>query len=462
MSSGSDLRRALEASGLRSGGTVSFHHHLRNGDAVLNATLDACAALGLRDLTVAASSIFPCHAPMIDHIASGCVGRIVTSYMVGPVADAISLGRMRAPVTFQTHGGRAHAITSGALLIDLAVIAAPAFDAAGNLGGADGPNACGPLGYAMVDATYAGNVLAVSERPPQPLRRVCISAEQIHARASLPTIGDADGLQSGTTARAAGSEAAAIAALTAQVIEATGHVRNGLRFQVGAGATALRVAKEVGKGMAQAGVRGRFIAGGITQKSVKMHQSGLFERLHNVQSFDRAAVEDYAQNPQHIAMSAAQYASPSHPDPIAQQLDVVVLGAAEVDLMFNVNVTTTSQGRIIGGSGGHADTAAGAALTIVTMPLRAKGAARVVQQVRHITTPGSHVDVLVTEVGLAVNPARPDLVRDLSHAGLPVMAIEDLCRAAGPSTGHIEAGRLVAVSEAPDGTITDHVYQSDA
>ena len=32
----SSLRQAIELSGLKSGMTVSFHHHLRNGDYVLN------------------------------------------------------------------------------------------------------------------------------------------------------------------------------------------------------------------------------------------------------------------------------------------------------------------------------------------------------------------------------------------------------------------------------------------
>ena len=34
------LREAIEAAGLRSGMTISFHHHLRNGDHVLNMVLE--------------------------------------------------------------------------------------------------------------------------------------------------------------------------------------------------------------------------------------------------------------------------------------------------------------------------------------------------------------------------------------------------------------------------------------
>src|SRR5690349_21708755 len=86
------IRAAIEKCGLDSGCTVSFHHHLRNGDGVLNQVMKEIARLGLRDVTVAASSIFPVHAPLVEHIKNGVVTGIVTGYMVGPVADAVAAG----------------------------------------------------------------------------------------------------------------------------------------------------------------------------------------------------------------------------------------------------------------------------------------------------------------------------------------------------------------------------------
>ena len=38
-----DIRAALEAVGLKDGATISFHHHLRNVDHVLNAVLGEIA-----------------------------------------------------------------------------------------------------------------------------------------------------------------------------------------------------------------------------------------------------------------------------------------------------------------------------------------------------------------------------------------------------------------------------------
>ena len=53
------LREALEAAGLQDGMTVSFHHHLRNGDYILNLVLEEAARMGIRNLTVNASSMSP-------------------------------------------------------------------------------------------------------------------------------------------------------------------------------------------------------------------------------------------------------------------------------------------------------------------------------------------------------------------------------------------------------------------
>ncbi len=39
------VKQAIVNSGLRSGMTISFHHHLRNGDYVLNMVLEAIAEL---------------------------------------------------------------------------------------------------------------------------------------------------------------------------------------------------------------------------------------------------------------------------------------------------------------------------------------------------------------------------------------------------------------------------------
>lgn len=449
------LMDAIGASGLRSGGTISFHHHLRNGDRVMEMALDACAALGLGDLHVAASSLFPAHAPFVRYIESGVISRITTSYMAGPVADAVTAGKLAHPVTLQTHGGRARAIETGELPIDLAVIASPAVDSEGNLGGADGPNACGPLGYAMVDAAHAAHVLAVTDHRTDTLTRSCIPGDRVHAIAQVDSIGDASRIASGTTGRPPSPEGRVIATLTARLIAASGLMTDGFSFQTGAGATSLATARALAPLMAERQIAGGFAAGGITGALVDMHRAGLFRELMDVQAFDGAAVTSYREDPAHHAMSASDYANPDR-DCIARRLSVVVLGAAEVDLGFNVNVTTGSDGRIIGGSGGHADTAAGAALTIIATPLRSGRFSKLVDTVRHVTTPGSSVNAVVTEAGIAVND--PGLADRLSGSDLPLTSIEALWAISGrahqPAPGDTP---IVAISEEGDGRVSGAV-----
>ncbi|MFW8183183.1 citrate lyase subunit alpha, partial [Klebsiella pneumoniae] len=86
------------------------------------------------------------------------------------------------------------------------------------------------------------------------------------------------------------------------------------------------------------------------------------------------------------------------------------------DIDFNVNVMTGSNGVLRGACGGHSDTAAGADLTIITAALVRGRIPCVVEKVLTRVTPGASVDVLVTDHGIAVNPARQDLIDNLRSA----------------------------------------------
>lgn len=129
------LREAISLCGLKSGMSISFHHHLRNGDYTLNRVMDEIAALGIRDLTLNASSLFDAHAPLREHIKNRVVRKINTDYMSAGLGHAISEGLMDEPVEFRTHGGRPRDIALGITPIDVAFIAAPTSDPAGNCSG---------------------------------------------------------------------------------------------------------------------------------------------------------------------------------------------------------------------------------------------------------------------------------------------------------------------------------------
>jgi citrate lyase subunit alpha / citrate CoA-transferase len=349
------LRAAIEAFGLTDGATISFHHHLRNGGGVLNAVLAEVAAMGLKDIRVAASSIFPVHAPLLEHIRIGGRHRRYDELRRGPVAEPISAGALATPAVLQTHGGRARAIACGELRIDAAFVAAPTADACGNVNGVDGRAACGTLGYPVADVRYAGRVVAVTDNlvtfPSCPIR---IAQDQVDHVVRVETIGDPRQIASGTTRVTTKPDGLKIAATAAHVVEASALLVDGFSFQTGAGGVSLAVAAALKEATSAKGIVGSFAAGGITGGIVEMFHAGLFRTLLDVQCFDLDAVESYRRDAAHQSMSASMYANPHNRGVVVNQLDAMILGAAEVDLDFNVNVTLGASGPIIGGSGGTA------------------------------------------------------------------------------------------------------------
>ena len=157
------IREAIALAGLKDGMTISFHHHLRNGDYVLNLVMDEIAAMGIRDLTVNASALFDTHAPLLDHIKNHVVRKVQTNYISAGIGRQISAGLMDEPVEFRTHGGRPRDIALGITPIDVAFIAAPCSDRMGNCTGKYGRSACGSLGYAFPDAMYAKKVIVITD-----------------------------------------------------------------------------------------------------------------------------------------------------------------------------------------------------------------------------------------------------------------------------------------------------------
>lgn len=457
-----NLEEAIEKCNLRDGMTISFHHHLRNGDFVLNKVMYEVAKKGIKDITVAASSIFPIHEPLVNYIKQGIVTKIIANYISGPVAEAISRGYLQKPAVMMTHGGRPRAIENGELHIDIAFIAAPTCDDYGNINGVYGRAACGSLGYAVSDAEFADYVVAVTDNlVPYPTCPIEINQTCVDYVVVEDSIGDPSGIVSGTTKITKDPVGLKIAKTAAKVIEASGLIKTGVSFQTGAGGTALAVAAELKKIMKDQGVVGSFASGGITGYIADMLKEGIFKNIFDVQCFDLEAIESFRDNPKHQGMSSDLYANPDNKGCVVNKLDVVILGATEIDLDFNVNVTTGSNGMIMGGSGGHSDTAAGAKLAVVVTTLIKSRIPVIRNRVTTITTPGKSIDILVTERGVAVNPKRQDLYEKLKASGIEVMDIKELKEVAEKITGKpkpIEfTDKIVAIVEYRDGTIIDTV-----
>ncbi len=463
-----NLERAILETGLKDGMTVSFHHHFRNGDYIVNMVMDTIARMGIKDLVLAPSSLQDIHALLIEHIKNGVIRRIETSGLRGELANEISAGFMDIPVVINSHGGRARAIACGELPIDVAFLGVPSCDPYGNANGYSRSNvassACGSLGYAKVDAHYAKQVVLITDNLVQyPNVPFGIPASQVDYIVVVDCIGDPKGIVSGATRYTTNPKELLIAKYAADVIEASGYFADGYSFQTGSGGAALATTRFLKDKMIAGNIKASFALGGITQQIVEMHEEGLIHRVLDVQSFDLRAVESLKNNRFHHQIDAEYYASPDNEGCVVNQLDVVVLSALEIDTDFNVNVITGSDGVIRGASGGHCDTAAGASAAIIVAPLIRGRMPVILNRVNTIITPGQTVDVLVTDQGIAVNPLRNDLLIRLKDAGLPVMSIEELKAKADKIVGIPEEiqweQKIVGVVKYRDGSVIDVIRQ---
>ena len=156
------------------------------------------------------------------------------------------------------------------------------------------------------------------------------------------------------------------------------------------------------------------------------------------------------------------YAAPGNRSSAVDSLDVVILGATEIDTDFNVNVHTDSNGYIMGGSGGHSDTAAGAKLSMIIAPMFRARLPIVTDKVTCVSTPGENIDVLVTQGGIAVNPRQAELRQRLVDAGLPVVDIHELKEKAERITGKPKTlpkgDRVVAKVIGREGNLQDNIF----
>lgn len=458
----SSLREAIAASGLRDGMTVSFHHHLRSGDYVINMVMNEIAAMGIKNLTVNASSLFDVHAPLAEHIKSGVITRIITDYMSEGLGKYISAGIMEQPVEFMTHGGRPTAIMQGKTPIDVAFVAAPAADCEGNCTGKIGRSACGSLGYAFADAEFAKKTVVITDGLCKRLEEPSIDGKYVDFVVSVDEIGDPRGIVSGTTTITRDPVGLIMARDAADVIKYSGLLKDGFSFQTGAGGASLAAAKFLMEIMLEEKIHGGFGLGGITGYMVDMLRAGCFEELRDVQCFDLKAVESIRTDPRHREISAFEYASPANEHAWVNSLDAVILGATEIDTDFNVNVHTNSSGTIMGGSGGHSDTAAGAKLAMVIAPLFRARQPIITERVSCVSTPGRDIDVFVTQYGIAVNPKNEELRDRLIRAHLPIVSIEELKAKAESLCGvprALEHGeRVVAKVIGRGGEVQDLIY----
>jgi citrate lyase subunit alpha / citrate CoA-transferase len=458
-----DLETALKRCGLRDGMVISSHHHLRDGDRVAVMALEAAARLGVRDLMWFPSASFPSQASVINLLESGAVHHIEGS-MNGPLGDYCTQGRMRGMGVLRSHGGRWQAIQDSEVCIDVAVIAGPCADAFGNANGAHGKSACGSLGFALADSIYADRVIVVTDNlVPFPCIPSQIQGNNVDYVVEVDSIGDPAKIVSGTTQVTRSPDRLRIARTVAQFIRDAGIMRNGFSFQAGAGGIALAFVAFLKDMMKEAGVKARFVRGGSTKYLVELLREGLTDYILDGQTFDLDAVRSIASDPRHVPTSPFTSYNFHGKGNFATMVDVVILGATEVDTAFNGNVVTHSDGRLLHGIGGWQNCLF-AGCTILALPSFRDRIPVIVDRVTTLTGPGELIDVVVTERGIAINPRRQDLIDATCGSHLPIRPIQDIQQeveqiCGGKPEKPVLGDRPVAVVKWVDGTVLDTVWQ---
>jgi len=458
-----DLKTALQKCGIADGMTISSHHHLRDGDQVAVKALFAAAELGVKDLMWFPSASFPAQASVIDLMKSGVVHHIEGS-MNGPLGDYCSRGNMRGMGVLRSHGGRWQAIQDGEVHIDIAVIAAPTADPFGNANGSHGKSACGSLGFALADSMYADKVIVVTDNlVPFPCIPWQIQGNNVDYVLEVDSIGDPARIVSGTTQITRSPDRLRIARFVAEFLREAGIMRDGFSFQAGAGGIALAFVQYLKAMMKQQGVKARFVRGGSTKYLVELLQEGLTDYILDGQTFDLDGVRSIASDPRHLMTSPFTSYNYHGKGNFASMVDAVVLGATEVDVNFNANVVTHSDGRLLHGIGGWQNCLF-SRCTILALPSFRDRIPVIVDEVTTLTGPGELIDVIVTERGIAINPRRTDLIEATKGSKLPIRPIQDIKRDVEQICGgNPEKPRLgkrpVAVVKWVDGTVLDSVWQ---
>jgi citrate lyase subunit alpha/citrate CoA-transferase len=459
-----NLKEALKKAGLKDGMTISTHHHLRNGDVLTNQLFDTIKSMGIKNIRWYPSASFPCHEHLIKYLKDGTIHHIEGS-MNGPLGRFTSHGKMKGVGILRSHGGRYQAVQDGEVHIDIAVIAAPTADPFGNATGDRGPAACGLLGFALADSEYADKVVVATDNlVPFPCVPWQIQGNNVDYVVEVETLGDPSKIVSGTTQVTKSPDRLLIAEYVARFIEDAGILKDGFSMQAGAGGTNLAFALFLKERMKAQGVKARFIRGGSTQYLVQMLEEGLTDYILDGQTFDLEGVRSMRENANHVNTSPFTSYNFHGKGNFASIVDTAVLGATEVDINFNANVATHSDGYLLHGIGGWQNCLF-SKCTILAIPSFRDRIPVIVDEVTTLCGPGELIDVIITERGIAINPKRKDLLKAVKNSDLPIKPIKQiyeevnqLCGGA-PAKPKINKNKVVAIIKWVDGTVIDSVFE---
>jgi citrate lyase subunit alpha/citrate CoA-transferase len=458
-----NLKEALIKCGLKNGMTISTHHHLRNGDVVTNMLFDIIHSMGVKNIRWFPSASFPCHSHLIKYLEDGTINRIEGS-MNGPLGKFTSEGKMKGVGVLRSHGGRYQSIQDGEVHINIAVIAAPTADNFGNSNGVNGKSACGGLGFALADSEYADKVIVVTDNLVEfPCVPWQIQGNNVDYVVEIDSLGDPSKIVSGTTEITKSPDRLLIAEYIAEFMDAAGIIKNGFSFQAGAGGTSLAFIPFLKEKMKNKNVKARFIRGGSTKYLVKMLEEGLTDYILDGQTFDLDGVRSMRENPNHIMTSPFTSYNYHGKGNFASIVDAAILGATEVDINFNANVVSHSDGYLLHGIGGWQNCLF-SKCTILAIPSFRDRIPVIVDEVTTLCGPGELIDVIITERGISINPLRKDLLKAVKNSNLPIKSIKEirdevyeLCGV--PQKPNLNKDKIVAIVKWVDGTVLDSIFQ---
>ena len=458
----SSIIEALKKCGLKDGMTISTHHHFRNGDLVANQLFDAVKELGIKNIRWFPSASFPCHEHLIKYLEDGTIHHIEGS-MNGPLGKFVSEGKMKGTAVLRSHGGRYQAVQDGEVKIDIAVIGAPQADPFGNANGLSGTSACGLLGFALADSQYADKVIVVTDNMVEfPCVPWQIQGNYVDYTVEVDKIGIPERIVSGTTMITKSPDRLLLAGLTARFCEITGIIREGFSFQTGSGGTSLAVSEYFSQIMKANGIKARFARGGSNKYLVRMLEEGQIDYILDGQTFDLDGVRSMGTNPGHVWTSPFTSYNYHGKGNFAGIVDVVILGATEVDVNFNANVVTHSDGYLLHGIGGWQNCLFSKTV-ILPLPLFRDRIPVIIDEVTTLCGPGELIDVIVTERGIAINPLRSDLIKKAKGSGLVLKSINELKdeaeRICGKPQKAFFSDEVVAAIKWVDGTVIDVVHK---
>ncbi len=456
------LKVALQKAGLKDGMTISTHHHFRNGDLVANCVFDIAKELGVKNLRWFPSASFPCHKHLIQYLEDGTIHHIEGS-MNGPLGRFASEGKMKGTAVLRSHGGRVQAIQDGEVQIDIAVVAAPVADCFGNANALSGPSACGVLGFAEMDIQYANKVIMVTDNlvdfPCLPMQ---LEGNYVDSVVVVDKIGIPEEIVSGTTQITRSPDRLKIAELTARFCYETGILHDRCVIQSGAGSISLAIGVFIHNILKENKWKAAVSFGGGTKYSIQMLQEGTVEKILEGQIFDTAAIESLRENPNHHSYSVFNAYNYHSKGNLTSMTDLVTLGATEVDVNFNGNVVTHSDGYMLHGIGGWQN-CLHAKNVILPIPLFRDRIPVIVDEVTTLCGPGELIDVIVTERGIAINPLRTDLIEKAKATNLPIKSIHELKAEAEQICGIPEkpefSDKIIGVVKWVDGTVIDVIRQ---